>query len=64
VTLAHRVEINRVREKNYHCYGARRSYKQLRREGYVVARCTVARLMADNGPARRAARQEALADGA
>jgi hypothetical protein len=45
----HAVEIRRVLENNYRCYGARRIYKQLRREGYVVARCTVARLMADMG---------------
>ena len=32
---------------NYRCYGTRRVHKQLRREGYVIARCTVARLMAD-----------------
>ncbi len=36
-------------ESNYRCYGARRVYKQLRREGHVVARCTVARLMAEMG---------------
>lgn len=47
--VAHRVEIKRVWENNYRCYGSRRVYKQLRREGYVVARCTVARLMADMG---------------
>lgn len=47
--VAHRVEIKRVWENNHRCYGARRIYKQLRRESYVVARCTVARLMADMG---------------
>lgn len=45
----HKVEIRRVWASNYSCYGSRRVYKQLRREGYVVARCTVTRLMADMG---------------
>jgi putative transposase len=45
----HAVEIRRVWIGNYSCYGARRVYKQLRREGYVVARCTVTRVMADMG---------------
>lgn len=34
---------------NYQVYGARRIYKQLAREGYDVARCTIVRLMADMG---------------
>ncbi len=34
---------------NYSCYGPRRAYKKLRKEGYVSARCTVTRLMADIG---------------
>ena len=45
----HAVEIRRVWTSNYSCYGPRRVYKQLRREGYVVARCTVTRVMADIG---------------
>jgi putative transposase len=45
----HRTHIRRVWENNYRCYGARRVHKQLHREGYVIARCTVARLMADMG---------------
>src|SRR5215211_664602 len=40
---AHRVEIRRVWEANYRCYGARRVHKQLRREHYRIARCTVSR---------------------
>ena len=36
-------------EGNYRCYGARRVHKQLRREGYTIARCTVVRLMGDMG---------------
>ena len=43
------VEIRRVHEENYECYGSRRVWKQLFREGNEVARCTVERLMATNG---------------
>lgn len=43
------VEIRRIWEANYRVYGARRVWKQLRREGHQVARCTVERLMADAG---------------
>lgn len=43
------VEIRRVYEANYRVYGARRVWKQLRREGHLVARCSVERLMATNG---------------
>ncbi len=46
---AHEVAIRRVWEANYRVYGARRITKALRREGYVVARCTVERLMAAIG---------------
>jgi transposase InsO family protein len=45
----HRIHIRRVWENNYRCYGARRVHKALRREGYAIARCTVARLMAELG---------------
>ena len=38
-------EIRRVHAENYGVYGARKVWKQLRREGIRVARCTVARLM-------------------
>jgi putative transposase len=44
-----KVEIRRVWTANYQVYGARRIYKQLAREGYDVARCTIVRLMADMG---------------
>jgi transposase InsO family protein len=44
---AHRPHIRRVWENNYRCYGARRIHKQLHREGYKIARCTVAQLMGD-----------------
>jgi putative transposase len=39
------VEIRRVFEDNFQVYGARKVWRQLGREGIVVARCTVARLM-------------------
>jgi putative transposase len=43
------VEIRRVHEANYECYGSRRVWKQLLRDGIEVARCTVERLMRLNG---------------
>jgi len=38
-------EITRVYGENFSVYGARKVWRQLRREGTVVARCTVERLM-------------------
>lgn len=38
-------EIKRVFKANYEVYGARKVWKQLKREGIYVARCTVERLM-------------------
>tara|TARA_R110001599_G_scaffold161454_1_gene350095 strand:+ start:8594 stop:8995 length:402 start_codon:yes stop_codon:yes gene_type:complete len=38
-------EIQRVWEENFCIYGARKVWRQLRREGDNVARCTVERLM-------------------
>jgi len=38
-------EIRRVYEDNFRVYGARKVWRQLGREGHVVARCTVERLM-------------------
>ena len=40
-----KVEIRRVFEENFRVYGARKVWRQLGREGIVVARCTVVRLM-------------------
>lgn len=40
-----KVEIDRVWKEHRCVYGARKIYKQLRREGIVVASCTVRRLM-------------------
>jgi len=39
------VEIKRIFYDNFGVYGVRKVWKQLKREGHVVARCTVARLM-------------------
>ena len=44
-----RPEIERVWEQNYKVYGVRKVWHQMRREGFDVARCTVARLMKDLG---------------
>jgi putative transposase len=38
-------EIRRVFDENFQVYGVRKVWRQLRREGLDVARCTVARLM-------------------
>ncbi len=40
-----RVEIGRVHAENFGVYGVRKVWRQLRREGFDVARCTVERLM-------------------
>ena len=40
-----KIEIRRVFDANYRVYGVRKVWRQLRREGFDVARCTVARLM-------------------
>ena len=42
-------EIERVFEENLKVYGARKIWHQMRREGFDIARCTVARLMKDIG---------------
>ena len=42
-------EIIRVWQENKQCYGVRKVWKQMTREGFAVARCTVARLMKDLG---------------
>jgi len=44
-----KVEIARVHRENQGVYGPRKVYKQLRREGFDVARCTVERLMREMG---------------
>jgi transposase InsO family protein len=40
-----RIEVRRVFDANFRVYGVRKTWRQLRREGFDVARCTVARLM-------------------
>jgi putative transposase len=42
-------KIEEVQAGAYHAYGSRRTWKELRRRGETVARCTVERLMAENG---------------
>ncbi len=44
-----REEIERVWKENFGVYGARKVWRQLRREGTSVARCTVERLMRQMG---------------
>jgi len=44
-----RVEIQRVFDENHQVYGAPKIWRQLRREGIQVARCTVERLMREMG---------------
>jgi transposase InsO family protein len=44
-----RPEIERVWNDNFEVYGHRKVWRQLQREGIAVARCTVARLMAEMG---------------
>jgi putative transposase len=43
------VQIERVHEDNYGVYGARKVWAELNRQGVVVARCTVERLMRECG---------------
>lgn len=42
-------DIHRVWSEHRELYGARKVWRQLRREGVVVARCTVERLMRKRG---------------
>jgi putative transposase len=44
-----RMEIKRVFDANFGVYGVRKAWRQLKREGFDVARCTVARLMKSMG---------------
>jgi len=44
-----RVLIQRVHDENFGVYGPRKVWRQVRREGHIVARCTVERLMRDMG---------------
>ena len=42
-------EIERVFEENFRVYGVRKVWRQMKREGHDLARCTVARLMRSMG---------------
>lgn len=44
-----RIEIRRLWEENFQVYGARKIWRQLKREGIEAARCTVERLMRQMG---------------
>ncbi len=58
-------EIRRVHAGNYGVYGARKVWLQLNREGIAVARCTVERLMREdglNGAVRGKVKRTTIAD--
>ena len=42
-----KIEVRRVFDENFRVYGVRKVWRQLKREGFDVARCTVSRLMRD-----------------
>lgn len=42
-------EVKRVHDENFQVYGVRKVWRQMQREGFDVARCTVARLMTAAG---------------
>ena len=44
-----KTEIRRVWDENFGVYGPRKVWRQLQREGFTVARCTVERLMRELG---------------
>src|SRR6201997_2969736 len=44
-----KVEVRRVFDQNFSVYGVRKGWRQLKREGFDVARCTVSRLMRNMG---------------
>jgi len=44
-----KMEVCRVFEENFQVYGVRKVWRQLKREGFDVARCTIARLMRQMG---------------
>ncbi len=48
-----KIEIRRVFEENFRVYGVRKVWRQLKREGFDVARCTVDAADASHGPAGR-----------
>ena len=42
-------EVRRVFDANFKVYGVRKVWRQMQREGFKIARCTVGRLMRDLG---------------
>ncbi len=44
-----KIGVRRVFDQNFSVYGVRKVWRQLKREGFDVARCTVSRLMRDMG---------------
>jgi putative transposase len=44
-----RIEVERVFNANFRVYGVRKVWRQMRREGFDIARCTVGRLMKQMG---------------
>ena len=44
-----KIEVRRVFDENFRVYGVRKVWRQLKREGFDVARCTVSRLMQGMG---------------
>ena len=42
-------EVRRVFDANFKVYGVRKVWRQMQREGFKIARCTVERLMRDLG---------------
>jgi transposase InsO family protein len=47
--VALKPEIARVFAENFAVYGVRKVWRQMNREGFTIARCTVERLMRDMG---------------
>jgi hypothetical protein len=39
------IELRRVFDENFQVYGIRKVWRQMKREGFYIARCTVERLM-------------------
>lgn len=46
---AMKLEVQRVFDANFKVYGVRKVWRQMQREGFDIARCTVERLMRDMG---------------
>ncbi|YBW39491.1 integrase, catalytic region [Nitrobacter sp. TKz-YC01] len=44
-----KIEVRRVFDENFRVYGVRKIWRQLKREGFDIARCTVSRLMRTMG---------------